>query len=297
MAIKNVVVIGGAGRLGPSIVETLVASPHGYSVSVLSRESSKYEPQAGIKLLKTDYTHESLVAALKGQDAVISAIGAAGVSSQAKVIDAAIAAGVKRFIPSEFGSDTTNPLTLEYFPGWAEKVEIRKYLESKKDQIEYTVIFNGLFFDWGIQVGFLGINTAEKTARVNTKYKDVAVSATNLSDIGTAVAQALSPAIAAKTANQTLRIHTLTASQADIVAAFEAASGSKYIVHEIDLDAEFTAAQQKLQQGDFSGVGALITRAMVDPRTGNNFEQAGTLSNELLELPAQGLKQTVQALV
>jgi hypothetical protein len=115
---------------------------------VLSRASSTYEPEAGVKLLKTDYTHESLVTALKGQDAVVSAIGGAGVSVQTKVIDAAIAAGVKRFIPSEFGSDTTNPLTLEYFPGWAQKVEIRKYLESKQDQIEYTAIFNGLFFDW-----------------------------------------------------------------------------------------------------------------------------------------------------
>lgn len=149
----------------------------------------------------------------------------------------------------------------------------------------------------GIQVGFLGINTADKTARVSSKYKDVAFSATNLADIGTAVAQALSPAIASKTANQILRVHTLTASQADIVAAFEAASGSKYTVQEVDLDADFKAAQQKLQQGDFSGVGTLITRAMVDPRTENNFAQAGTLSNELLELPARGLKETVSALV
>lgn len=146
-------------------------------------------------------------------------------------------------------------------------------------------------------MGFIGISTADKTARVSSKYKDVAFSGTNLADIGTAVAQALSPAIASKTANQVLRVHTLTASQADIVAAFETASGSKYTVHEVDLDADFTAAQQKLQQGDFSGVGTLITRAMVDPRTGNNFEQAGALSNKLLELPARGLKETVQALV
>jgi hypothetical protein len=146
-------------------------------------------------------------------------------------------------------------------------------------------------------VGFIGISTADKTARINTKYKDVAFSATNLGDIGAAVAQALSPAIAAKTANQILRVHTVTASQADILAAFETASGSKYTIQSVDLDAEFTAAQQKLRQGDFSGVGTLITRAIVDPRTGNNFEQAGTLSNELLELPDRGLKETVQALV
>jgi hypothetical protein len=132
----------------PAIVNALVASPHGYSVSVLSRQSSTYEPQAGIKLLKTDYTHESLVAALKGQDAVVSTISGTAIEAQKKVIDAAIAAGVKRYIPSEFGSDTTNPLALEYFPGWAQKVEVRKYLESKQDQIEWTVILTGLFFDW-----------------------------------------------------------------------------------------------------------------------------------------------------
>ncbi|QKX58747.1 uncharacterized protein TRUGW13939_05874 [Talaromyces rugulosus] len=296
MAIKNVVVIGGAGNLGPAIINALAASPHGYSVSVLSRESSTYAPPAGIKLLKTDYTHESLVDTLKGQDAVVSTIGGAAIDAQKKVIDAAIAAGVKRFIPSEFGSDTSNPLALNYFPGWAKKVEVREYLESKQDQIEWTAIFTGLFFDWGIKVGFIGINAADKTARINTKYKDVVFSATNLGDIGAAVAQALSPAIAAKTANQILRVHTVTASQADILAAFEAASGSKYTIQSVDLDAEFAAAQQKLQQGDFSGVGALITRAIVDPLTGNNFEQAG-LSNELLELPARGLKETVQALV
>jgi uncharacterized protein YbjT (DUF2867 family) len=126
----------------------LVSSPHGYSVSVLSRESSSYQPPAGIKLLKTDYSHDSLVSALKGQDAVVSAIGGTGIPDQTKVIDAAIAAGVKRFIPSEFGSDTTNPVGVQRFPLWGQKAEVLKYLESKQDQIEWTAIFNGFFFDW-----------------------------------------------------------------------------------------------------------------------------------------------------
>lgn len=55
---------------------------------------------------------------------------------------------MKRFFPSEFGSDTTTQLALDYFPGWGPKVEIRDYLKSKEDKIEWTVVFNGFFFDW-----------------------------------------------------------------------------------------------------------------------------------------------------
>lgn len=123
-------------------------SPHNYTVSVLSREQSTYQAPSGVKHLKTDYTHDSLVSALKGQDAVISAIAGFAIADQKKIIDAAIEVGVKRFFPSEFGSDTTTSLALDYFPGWAPKVEIRDYLKSKEDKIEWTVVFNNFFFDW-----------------------------------------------------------------------------------------------------------------------------------------------------
>lgn len=125
-----------------------MTSPHGYTVSVLSRESSSYQPPAGVKLLKTDYSHDSLVSALQGQDAVVSAIAGHALLDQIKVIDAAIAAGVKRFIPSEFGSDTSNAVAQQRFPPWIQKDQVRKYLESKQDRIEWTVIYNGFFFDW-----------------------------------------------------------------------------------------------------------------------------------------------------
>ncbi|KAH8704927.1 NmrA-like family-domain-containing protein [Talaromyces proteolyticus] len=297
MAIKNVVVVGMTDRTSPSIVNGLVTSPHGYTVSVLSRESSQYKPPAGVQQLKTDYTYDSLVSVLKGQDAVVSTIAGTALLEQKKIIDAAITAGVQRFIPSEFGSDTSNPLALDYFPAWGEKVEVRKYLESKQDQIQWTAVYNGLFFDWGLKVGFISVNAKEKTALIYPKYKDVAWSATNLADVGTAVAQALSPGIAAKTANQILRIRTVTVSQSELLAALEELVGSKFTVTEEDLDAQFQDAKEKLSKGDFSGVGKLITRAIVDPRTGNNFDEAGNVSNGLLELATGDLKQTLTALL
>jgi len=42
---------------------------------------------------------------LKGVDAVVSAYGGEGMREQYKLLEAAKKAGVKRFIPSEFGCD------------------------------------------------------------------------------------------------------------------------------------------------------------------------------------------------
>ena len=132
----------------PAVVEGLAQSAHGYNVTVLSRAASSYTPPAGVSQIKTDYTHDSLVSALKGQDVVVSTISMEVTTDQTKIVDAAIEAGVKRFIPSEFGSDTTNKVTQESFPPFMTKVEVLKYLQSKQDQIEWTAIFNGFFFDW-----------------------------------------------------------------------------------------------------------------------------------------------------
>jgi hypothetical protein len=44
-----------------------------------------------------------------GVDAIVSVVGSLALPSQLSYIDAAIKAGVKRFIPSEFGCDTQAP--------------------------------------------------------------------------------------------------------------------------------------------------------------------------------------------
>lgn len=49
------------------------------------------------------YTVEELSKALSGQDAAVYVVGPAGIDSQIAMIDAAEAAGVKRFIIDDFG--------------------------------------------------------------------------------------------------------------------------------------------------------------------------------------------------
>lgn len=72
------------------------------------------------------------------------------VATHKAIIDAAIDAGVKRIILSEFGTNvpelqTTEPLA-EVYRG---KVEIREYMESKeRDGLTWTGLVVGAFFDW-----------------------------------------------------------------------------------------------------------------------------------------------------
>lgn len=154
-----------------------------------------------------------------------------------------------------------------------------------------------IFLSRGLKVGFIAFNAKEKTATIFPKYKDVRFSATNLGDVGTAIAQALSPGIAPKTANQILRIRTLTTSQSELLAAFEKVTGEKFKVTEADLDAAVSVAKDKLSKGDYSGVGTLIPAAALDERTGNDFDKAGNVSNGLLELPSLQTEEAIKALL
>ena len=64
----------------------------------------------------SDYSTASLIKAFKGLDAVISAIATFSTQEQIKIVDAAIEAGVRRFIPSEYGIDLSTPEAIAALP-------------------------------------------------------------------------------------------------------------------------------------------------------------------------------------
>lgn len=102
-------------------------------------------------MVEVDYSSlDSLTAALTGQEVVVNTLGAIPREIHLRLIDAAVAARVQRFIPSEFGSDTTNSNAAK-LPVYADKVAIQKYLLEKvkesSGKFSYTLQINGPFFD------------------------------------------------------------------------------------------------------------------------------------------------------
>lgn len=91
------------------------------------------------------------MSAFKGQGVVISVVGLGGFTDQKKFIDAAISAGVKRFIPSEFSANTLSPAVVQLLPVFDQKKEVLNYLKTKEASgLTWTAIWTALFFD---QVG------------------------------------------------------------------------------------------------------------------------------------------------
>lgn len=102
MAIKSVVLLGADGKLGPSILQSLVAN--GFDVTVLKRKSSKSQTPHPKQVLVSDaFEVDELVEVLKGQDAVVVTIKGSETMLQKRIADACIKAGVKRKIFADSG--------------------------------------------------------------------------------------------------------------------------------------------------------------------------------------------------
>ncbi|KAJ5894877.1 oxidoreductase CipA [Penicillium taxi] len=188
MSIKKVAVAGGTGNLGPAVVNALVEA--NLEVTVLSRTSShNFDPR--VKVQVVDYSsEESLKAVLSGQDAVINTLNVGFVPRDVhlRLVDAAHAAGVQRFVPSEFGTDTSNPLTSK-LPVFGDKIAVIERLReiSEKDKaFTWTALITGPFFDWGLEKGF-SVNLKGPSTLI-FDGGDVLVSTTTLGGIGRAVA-------------------------------------------------------------------------------------------------------------
>ena len=154
-AINNVAVAGASGRLGRALVKELLEA--GFSVTALTRQDSDLDLGPDVKVVQVDYNNlQSLTEAVSGHDALVSTV-TTGVKDQQKLlVDAAIAGGVKRLVPSEFGCDLENAKT-RALPAYSQNVEIENDIEKKckGTQTTYTYIFNNALLDWGIDIPFL----------------------------------------------------------------------------------------------------------------------------------------------
>lgn len=78
---------------------------------------------------------------------MISIVGNAGLSFQQKLIDAAVDAGVKRFIPSEYGNNTADDRVRALAPLLDGKKANVDYLKERQDRLTWTALITGPFFD------------------------------------------------------------------------------------------------------------------------------------------------------
>ncbi len=202
-----------SGTVGPHVVKALLDANFSVTVLTRSKASAAYDPS--VKVVEVDYASmDSVTAALEGVDALVSTVGAEATEKQTVLIDAAVAAGVKRFIPSEYGSVSTNP-EVEGFPIYAPMFKIKHYLREKAEagQLTWTVLACGAFLDL-----LLGRPILLDFANHKSTFYDEGdnrISSTSLPSVGKAIAGILSNLEATK--NKVVRVSQVIVTQKEVL--------------------------------------------------------------------------------
>ena len=231
-SIKRIAVAGGTGRLGKYIVASLLDAQ--FEATVLSRLGSTSDLPSSTAATEVDYTSESsLTFVLKGHDALVCCINSNAVVIQPTLFSAAVAAGVKRIIPSEYGIVQVQPKAKD-LPPIQPVVELQKLLIStceSNPQVSYTVLATGVFLDIAINTSVV-LNWDQHSVDLCDGGAQP-LSSTRLSSIGKAVAGIMRAPEDYK--NQVVRIHDVIITQnkwLDI--AKQANLSAKWAVQDID---------------------------------------------------------------
>ncbi|KAI8716179.1 NmrA domain-containing protein [Fusarium sp. LHS14.1] len=270
----------GKGLFGSVVLSELVNA--GFEVTLLSRSERPDEVLPdGVRRVVVDYSDvDNLTKALSGQDAVVSTVSAEAALGQKLIIDAAIKAGVKRFVPSDFGSLTTDPAA-SHFLHHVNFVEIQKYLKSKSDEIEYTIFSIGAFTDFLINYGAF-FDWKNKTAEVWGDGK-TPLSTTSLSGSARAIVGALKNPEPTK--NKNLSIHEHVVTQAQLLGlAKKYSSGVEWSVTTIeDPAAEFDRLEALVnEKPEMPNIFALLKATLV---SGKYQAWYKNVDNDLVGVP------------
>ncbi|OTB09646.1 hypothetical protein M426DRAFT_83052 [Hypoxylon sp. CI-4A] len=297
---RKVAFIGATGTLGSHLLRALTGA--GHTVTVIQRKESTTPAPTGVKSEKVDLTKfDDLVSVFKGHEVYLNATPFPSLATEKVIIDAAVAASVKRIIPSEFSTNLDTPLSRK-LPHVKGKTEIREYLESdiSKTSTSWTSINNGPFFEMCLKFGALGPNIAQKKAVFHDggeKY----IGTSTLPDIGAALVKILDPAHFDETANQAIYIYSAAISERLLtelvskVTRIDFGTVEDGRITNLSVDQVVSEAEKKLASGDRSAMFAFYYKMMYgDGYGGTDFKKLSW--NERLGLRVMSEKD-VEALI
>ena len=204
----NNILILGAGELGNAVIRemaTMAASHADTHITVMLRSSATAANNSdkkktidalqalGVSVLSGDVVADSvdaLAAQFNGFDTIVSCVGfSAGAGTQLKLAQAALACGVKRFVPWQFGVDYDtigkgSPQNL-----FDEQLDVRALLRAQSST-EWLIISTGMFTSFLFEPSFGVVDLAASVVHALGSW-DTAVTVTTPEDIGYLTARIL----------------------------------------------------------------------------------------------------------
>ncbi|KAK3387847.1 hypothetical protein B0H63DRAFT_413117 [Podospora didyma] len=293
---KKIVLVGAGGDIGRVVLQALLSEPS-FEVTILQRASShsKLADHLNVVTVPDSYPFDELKAAFQGQDAVINCTTTFSVAVQYRIIDAAIAAGVRRYSPSEYGLNNARLEAQALSEVFAEKGAVQAYLKQKaaEGKIEWMSIACGTWVDWSINHDFMGINMKERRVQLIDGGETRHSVATQKN-----TARAIVVALTTKTEetkNRVVYIQDFTVSQKELLAELEKQTGETWNGDVVDGKKLTEQMKAEAKEGKIEAKVALINIGLMSGDYGSFFEKEGEVLNGTLGLPKANLAEEVAA--
>lgn len=294
---RNIVIIGASGAIGSVILEAFLKTPS-VNITILQRASSTqtvFPTSARVVIIPDGYPHDSLVAAFANKDAVINCVTTLAVRTQLRIISAAAEAGVRRFVPSEYGLNNNNPAARALCTVFREKGEVQDYLRTLEDRMEWTSFAVGMWLKWSATHEFLGMHIAERKFVLWDDGEGL-FSTTTEENTALAVVNALTKKWE-ETKNQVIWLSDFAVSQKQLLEAIERYTGENFDTEVLDSASFVREKQAAAAVGDGRATYSLIETGFVTGMYGGHLENEGEIKNNLLELPKRSIDEVVKAAV
>ncbi|CAH0051027.1 unnamed protein product [Clonostachys solani] len=283
------VALAGKGRFGSVVLDELLGA--GFRVTVLTRSAAGITgvPKE-VKVTQVDYTsEESLRKAIQGHDAVVSTVAGAAVAIQKPLINAAISAGVKHFIPADYAMSLRSP-DVRKLPPYTDVHAIEEYLEEKSGQMQWTIVACGGFLEYVFDLPFVVDFGNRKMDMVSGGAAQFSTS--KFVTAAKAVAGVLRQPDRVK--DHCVQVHAIPITQSQIWDIIKRNDKrlSEWTVTEQDGDAKFQAGLDMLKRGELTmeAVSTLMAGAtwggkykVVFDETDNDWLGIETISEQELE--------------
>ncbi|KAL4758019.1 uncharacterized protein BDW70DRAFT_170860 [Aspergillus foveolatus] len=253
MTKSNLLIFGATGAIGSYITAAVTDGRDEFgrigiftSQSTLTNKTKEINAlrEKGVDILVGDVTSKNeVLKAFDGFDTVVSALGRGVIAQQVHLVQwADESPHIKRFLPSEYGTD------IEYSPASAnekphqQKLKVRAAIRETKN-LEYAFVVTGPYADVPF---YLGASKNPRGGSFDVKNKKAVllgdgkgrISLVACADVGKFVVHTLTHWNKAR--GRALKLNSFTTTPNDIIAEFEKQTGDKWSV-------EYTSLEQLKQ--------------------------------------------------
>ncbi|KAK6223743.1 CipA protein [Colletotrichum tabaci] len=302
--VKNVAIVGAGGNIGRALAEQLLKTGK-HTVTAITRTDSTSSPPDGVKTASVNYqNHDSLVAALKGQDFLIITLSlSAAPGTHTSLVRAAAEAGVPYVMPNAYSINVHSEGIQRDVP--IAKVVLENIAEVQKAGLKSVTLVNGFWYEYSLVAGpsTFGFDLKSRTV---TLYDDgrKAIDISTWAQCGRAVASLLSQKILpeddndksttiSQFDNKTVFVSSFRVSQRDILDSVMRVTGtadSDWKLEHENSEKRYKDGVDELNQGKQDGFLKMLYARVFQPSGDADFES----DNDLLSLPVEDLDEATR---